>query len=77
MNQFFPYKYTILLLPVIVWALFWKGYALWTAAQHHQKKWFIVILLLNTFGILEIIYIFKVANKKWADVKADIRKALS
>ena len=40
-----------------VWSLAWKGVALWYAARNHQKKWFIVILILNTLGILEIVYL--------------------
>jgi methionyl-tRNA synthetase len=42
---------------VAIWSLTWKGVALWYAARNHQKKWFIVLLVLNTLGILEIIYI--------------------
>lgn len=34
-----------------------KGYALWTAAKKDQKWWFIAILIFNTVGILEAIYI--------------------
>ena len=77
MNQFLPFRFTLLLLPIIVWALFWKGYGMWTAAKHNQKKWFVALLILNTFGILEIVYIFKVAKIKWADVKEDIARAFS
>ena len=51
-------------LPFYVWILFalwvlpWKGVALWRAAQHRNKKWFIVLVAVNTFAILEIAYIF-------------------
>jgi len=47
----------------IVWTFIWKGFALWRAAELHQKYWFIAILLINTLGILEIIYLFFVARK--------------
>ena len=47
----------------IVWTLFWKGLALWRAAHLGQKYWFVAILLINTLGLLEIIYIFLVARK--------------
>lgn len=47
----------------VLWSLPWKGIALWKAAQLSQKKWFIALLILNTFGILEIIYIYFVAKK--------------
>jgi hypothetical protein len=45
------------------WVLPWKGYALWKAARLSHKGWFIAILILNTFAILEIIYIFFVARR--------------
>lgn len=49
------------LLPVLViialWVLVVKGYALWCAARGGQKRWFIALLLINTLGILEIVYL--------------------
>lgn len=57
------------LLPILIWSLFWKGCALWTASKNNQKGWFFAILVLNTVGILEIIYIFYIAKKKWVDIK--------
>ncbi len=52
-----PY-YAGLFLLLSVWSLVWKGIALWKSSQNNQKKWFIALLLINTFGILEITYIF-------------------
>ena len=49
---------------LIVWALVWKGIALWKAAKNESKTWYIVMLVCNTVGILEIIYIFYFSNKK-------------
>jgi len=43
---------------IILWAIPWKGVALWRAARNRHKKWFIALLLVNTMAILEIIYIF-------------------
>ncbi len=51
-----------------IWALIWKGFALWKAARNSQKKWFIAILAINTFGILEIIYIFYFGKKKTQEI---------
>ena len=59
----------VLLLIVTIWTLFWKGCALWIAGKKDQKLWFLVLLVVNTVGILEIIYIFYVAKKKWTYVK--------
>ena len=54
---------------VAIWVLFWKGCSLWIAAKSGQKWWFLILLIVNTLGILEIIYIFFVAKKKWSDIK--------
>jgi len=35
-----------------------KGVALWKAASKRQLIWFIILLLLNTLGILDLAYIF-------------------
>lgn len=47
----------------ITWILVWKGFALWNAARLSHKWWFIFILVGNTIGILEIVYIFFIARK--------------
>jgi hypothetical protein len=48
----------VFLIPLIIWEIFWKGWALWRAAKNESKVWFAVLLILNTAGILEILYIF-------------------
>lgn len=40
-----------------VWEMVWKGLALWIASQNKQRNWFIAILIINTVGILPIVYI--------------------
>ena len=59
-----PVIFAVLIVVLLVWLLAWKGVALWKAARLHQKKWFIALLVLNTLGLLEIIYIFAIARKK-------------
>lgn len=50
-------------LPLLVgWTLAWKGWSLWIAARNKHKLWFIALLIVNTLGILEIIYIFAVGK---------------
>lgn len=56
---------TALLTVLIIWTLVWKGLALWKAARNGAKVWFVVLLLVNTVGILDIIYYFFVSKKKW------------
>jgi len=65
----------VLLIILALWAIPWKIYAVWLACKHNQKKWFVVLLLINTVGILEIFYIFKIAKKSWGEVKKDFRNA--
>jgi hypothetical protein len=45
------------LIPLVIWDLIWKGIALWKSGRNNQLKWFIAILVLNTVGILPIIYL--------------------
>lgn len=47
-----------------IWSLIWKGIALWKAARLSDKRWFIALMVVNTAGILEIIYIYFFAEKK-------------
>jgi len=52
---------------VSLWSLVWKGIALWKSARKKSIVWFIVLLAVNTIGILEILYIFifsKIGEKK-------------
>lgn len=48
------------LLFLVVLAL--KGYALWHAAKRNEPWWFAVLLIVNTMGILELIYLYFVAG---------------
>jgi methionyl-tRNA synthetase len=50
----------------IIWSLFWKGIALWKSARNGQTAWFVCILLINTLGVLEIIYLSFFQKKKEA-----------
>jgi len=47
---------------LLIWSLAWKGLALWEAARREDKAWFVILLIVNTAGILEIIYLFAVAK---------------
>jgi len=42
---------------ILLWTLFWKLVALWTSARRGHRLWFVLLLVLNTVGILEIVYI--------------------
>lgn len=52
----------------IIWTLYWKGMALWKAAKMDSQKWFIALLIINTVGILEILYIY-IFSKKGSEIQ--------
>lgn len=54
----------LLMLVFIVWSFIWKGLALWQSARNGHKVWFVALLLINTVGILEILYIYVFGNNK-------------
>ncbi|MEK7181224.1 MAG: DUF5652 family protein [Patescibacteria group bacterium] len=59
-----PQRFGIILLAIIIlWTIPWKGVALWKASHRQEKWWFIVLLVINTIGILEILYIFVFSKK--------------
>jgi methionyl-tRNA synthetase len=60
--------FSILAFLAVIWAVAIKGYSLWHAAQRKEKWWFIALLVINTFGILEIIYLLFFA-KIWTKDK--------
>lgn len=45
------------LIMIALWTVVLKGFALWHAARGGQRNWFIALLVINTLGILEIIYL--------------------
>lgn len=59
--------------PLILVDLIAKGFGLWHAAKRGQKAWFVAILVINSFAVLPLIYLFLVArvqdegsaSKKW------------
>lgn len=54
---------SLLFLLVILWTLVWKGLALWKAAGEKSKVWFIILLVVNTVGILDILYLYVFSRK--------------
>lgn len=48
---------------LLIWSLVWKAFALWTAAERREPWWFIAFLVVNTMGILEIVYLFAITKK--------------
>jgi len=61
----------IFLLMVLIFVL--KGYTLWLSARAGQKWWFVALFLINTLGILEIVYLiwFRPKNN---GIKKEVRE---
>ena len=57
-----------------VWIIPWKGVALWRAARNQSAAWFIILLVVNTLGILEIIYIFLFSKRKDAPQQVEVQE---
>ncbi len=53
---------------LVLWSVVWKGLALWHSSQRKEPWWFVALLVINTIGILEIIYLFFVAKLKFSEL---------
>ena len=68
--------------PVMIWTLIWKGIGLWRSGRNNQLPWFIAMLILNTAGILPIVYLVwfqrkfgtKVSKVKGIEKRKDVKK---
>jgi NADH:ubiquinone oxidoreductase subunit 6 (subunit J) len=65
-----------IIIVVALWVVAIKGLALWHAARESQKWWFIALLVINTLGILEVIYLVwfrpKNSSKEIPEMPADV-----
>lgn len=53
----------VLVVAVVAWSLAWKGASLWRAARNGSKPWFVTLLLSNTLGVLDAVYLFGVDRR--------------
>jgi hypothetical protein len=49
---------------IAIWEMIWKGIALWKAAKNNHTRWYVFLLILNTAGLLPILYIYFFSKKK-------------
>ncbi|HEX6849623.1 MAG TPA: DUF5652 family protein [Chitinophagaceae bacterium] len=42
---------------LVIWEIVWKIIAMWRSARNNDIIWFVCIAILNTLGVLSIIYI--------------------
>lgn len=57
-------KAMAMMMILAAWVLVWKGISLWKAARNGSKPWFIALLVVNTMGVLEILYTFWFSDRK-------------
>jgi divalent metal cation (Fe/Co/Zn/Cd) transporter len=67
----------VLLIVLVVWSLIWKGIGLWFSARNYQRAWFVAILILNTAGILEIVYLLFFRRDKQPGTKSLFEKPVA
>lgn len=60
----FASGWAVFALAFSLWELAWKGFGLWRAARNSHRWWFVSILVLNTLGILPIVYYFFFSGRK-------------
>lgn len=65
----------ILLIVIMIWSLAWKLGALWKSARKGSIIWFIALGLINTVGILEILYIFVFSEMSFSKTKVVKKKS--
>ncbi len=53
-----------LIIPVIIIEAVLKSVALWKAARNNQLYWFVALVILNTAGILPLLYILFFQEKR-------------
>lgn len=53
----------VLMLALVIALIALKGYALWYAAKRDERWWFVVMLVINTAGLLELAYLIFVVHR--------------
>lgn len=69
----YPYAYTPLpffqapwswILFLVMIDILLKGYALWKAGRSNQPYWFIALFIINSLGVLPVIYLIFFQTKR-------------
>lgn len=64
-----------LLIVIAIWSMAWKIAAMWKAARKKSLAWFILLGVVNTVGILEILYLFVFSEMKLEEPKKKSKKS--
>lgn len=62
--QNFITQNTWIIVLFLLWTIPWKGAAMWRSARRGHAGWFLIFLVVNTLGILEILYLFIFSRKR-------------
>jgi methionyl-tRNA synthetase len=65
-NSLVPGWIIALVVVLGIWEAVWKAIALWRAGNDRNLLWFVLMFVLNTVGILEIVYIFGISRPRRA-----------
>lgn len=60
----FKYALIFLLVLAVLWSIPWKAAALWKSARQGDKIWFVLLILTNSVGILDILYLYVFSKKQ-------------
>ncbi|OGG12670.1 hypothetical protein A3D77_04095 [Candidatus Gottesmanbacteria bacterium RIFCSPHIGHO2_02_FULL_39_11] len=66
MNFFFIRQNLFWLLPFVLLDIILKLYALWRAGRNNQPYWFVALSLINSLGILPLIYLIFFQKKAFS-----------
>ncbi|MFF1634184.1 DUF5652 family protein [Leifsonia sp. NPDC058248] len=53
-----------MIIAAVAWTIAWKGVSLWRAAKDDSKPWFVALLVTNTLGVLDAVYLFGVSGPR-------------
>lgn len=62
------------LIPIMILDLILRGFALWKSAKKDQNIWFIALLVVNSMGILPLIYLVLNRDQKTTSKKGSKSK---
>lgn len=57
----------LIIILAVLWTIPWKGISLWKAARNGSIIWFFFLLIFNTLGILDMIYIFIFSKRNYRE----------
>lgn len=66
--------FLVFILVLMIWETIWKFLGMWRSAKNNSVVWFIVIGVINSLGILPILYLYVFSKKKPSKTKSISKK---